>query len=116
MFANSTRMGASDFVSDDMTSSQWEDFLHHLLMHESSRAGAPPAPKQLLENLPRQTVASEADVAALGECCITQEAFEIGEVVVPLRCGHNYKQEPIVHWLAMHNTCPVCRVEVKTES
>ncbi len=116
MFSNSSRLGVSDFVSDDMTSSQWEDFLHQLLMNESSRAGAPPASKHLLDNLPHQTVAGEGDVVALGECCITQEAFEVGEVMVPLRCGHNYKQEPIVQWLAMHNTCPVCRVEVKVVS
>lgn len=116
MFTSGTRLGASDFVSDEMTGSQWEDFLHHLLMNESSRAGAPPAPKQLLEGLPRQTVSCDADVAALGECCITQETFEVGEVMIPLICGHNYKQEPILHWLAMHNTCPVCRVEVKIES
>lgn len=116
MFTNVPTAGGSDFVSDDITGRQWEDFLHHLLMNESSRAGAPPASKQLLDNLPRQTVTDLAEVTALGECCITQEAFEVGEVMVPLRCGHNYKQEPILHWLGMHNTCPVCRVEVKVES
>lgn len=50
--------------------------------------------------------------AGAGECCITQESFEIGDVMVPLSCGHNYKQESIVHWLQMHNTCPVCRIQL----
>jgi len=99
--------------NNEVASRQWEDFLHHILMHETSRAGAPPASKQVLEALPHHTIADANEVSSYGECCITQDPFEIGESMVPLVCGHNYKEEPIVHWLEMHNTCPVCRVEVK---
>lgn len=107
-------LGALDGLTDEVGASQWEDFLHHILMNESSRAGAPPASKQVLDGLPRHTIADEAEVAAYGECYITQESFEVGEVVIPLPCGHNYKEEAILHWLEMHNTCPVCRVNVKS--
>lgn len=106
-------LGTLDGLTDEVNGAQWEDFLHHILMNESSRAGAPPATKQVLDDLPRHTIADETDAAAHGECYITQESFEVGEVMIALPCGHNYKQEPILHWLEMHNTCPVCRVEVK---
>ena len=48
----------------------------------------------------------------LGECGITQECFEVGETAVTLGCGHVYKEESIVHWLGLSNTCPYCRQEV----
>mmetsp|Transcript_87238 Transcript_87238/g.170684 ORF Transcript_87238/g.170684 Transcript_87238/m.170684 type:complete len:264 (+) Transcript_87238:65-856(+) len=100
---------------DEQGSAQWENFLHYILMNENSHAGAPPAPKSLLDGLKRVEITAETDVTPLGECCITQDPFEAGDVMVPLPCGHRYKQEPIIHWLEMHNTCPVCRVEVEAE-
>lgn len=99
-------------MSDEQANNQWEEFLHYILMNENSHAGAPPASKAALEDLKRVPITADTDVAALGECSITQDPFEVGDVMVPLPCGHSYKQEPIVHWLGMHNTCPVCRVEV----
>lgn len=103
-------------ASEEQANSQWEDFLHYILMNENSHAGAPPAPKGLLEGLKRVPITADTDITCLGECCITQDPFEAGDVMVRLPCGHAYKQEPIVHWLAMHNTCPVCRVEVSMPS
>mmetsp|Transcript_7876 Transcript_7876/g.13043 ORF Transcript_7876/g.13043 Transcript_7876/m.13043 type:complete len:338 (-) Transcript_7876:138-1151(-) len=118
---------------DEMGSLQLEQFLHHVLMNETSTLGAPPMPKDALDRLPRRTVttADMEDAAAavtaqhpegvqqqqqgLGECCITRDPFEVGDVVVSLDCGHSYKEESIVHWLEMHNTCPVCRVTVKVD-
>jgi hypothetical protein len=98
--------------SDEQVNSAWEDFLHYILMNETSHAGAPPATKSLLEGLTRVPITTETDISKLGECYITQDPFEAGDVMVVLPCGHNYKQDPIVHWLGMHNTCPVCRVAV----
>ncbi|KAJ1418312.1 hypothetical protein B484DRAFT_351778 [Ochromonadaceae sp. CCMP2298] len=98
---------------DEMGQSQLEEFLHHILVSAPANGGAPPAAKQLLDSLPRIEIVEGMDTAALGECCITQELFEAGDTMVPLPCGHNYKQEAILHWLEMHNACPVCRLEVK---
>lgn len=90
----------------------FEDLLHHIMMNDSSHAGVPPASERLIESLPRLQVTEETDLQELGECCISQEAFEIGELAVCLPCKHSYKEEPITHWLKMHNTCPVCRIQL----
>lgn len=90
-----------------------DQLLHHILMNENSYAGAPPASEECINNLDRQTMQSDTEAAGLGECSITQEAYVTGDVVVTLPCEHNFKEEAIVHWLKMHNTCPVCRVEVE---
>jgi E3 ubiquitin-protein ligase RNF115/126 len=90
----------------------FEDLLHHIMMNDSSHAGVPPASERLIESLSRLQVTEETDLQELGECCISQEAFEIGELAVCLPCKHSYKEEPIIHWLKMHNTCPVCRIQL----
>lgn len=90
--------------------------MHHILMNERSHAGAPAASDDLLSRLPKHTVTETDVLSELGVCNITQDAFEVGDVMVCLPCEHRYKEESIVHWLKMHNTCPVCRVEVKLPS
>jgi hypothetical protein len=90
----------------------FEDLLHHIMMNESSHAGVPPAADVMIETLTREVVTADTNLQRLGECCISMEAFEPGDTAVSLPCGHSYKQEPIVQWLRMHNTCPVCRVQL----
>lgn len=86
----------------------FEDLLHHILMNERSHVGAPPVDEAVLDRLHRTT-----EVESLGECSITQEAFTTGDVAVILPCGHAFKEDPIVQWLKVHNTCPDCRVTVQ---
>jgi hypothetical protein len=97
---------------DALSNAQFEQFLHHLLMNENAHSGVAPASESVLSSLTKQTVTDTTNISSLGDCCISQEPFEVGDVVVLLPCGHNYKEEPIVHWLKMHNTCPVCRIEL----
>ncbi len=101
---------------DALSNAQFEQFLHHILMNESSHAGAPPAAESVIDSLKKINVTESTDLKGLGECCISLEPFESGDVVICLPCGHNYKEEPIVHWLKMHNTCPVCRIEINTNN
>eukprot|EP01038_Epipyxis_sp_PR26KG_P005654 gene5654-7809_t len=98
--------------SENESNSQLESLLHHILMNETSLAGAPAASEELIANLERETVTTDPTINQLGDCCISQELFEIGDVVITLSCGHRFKEEPIIHWLKMHNTCPVCRITI----
>lgn len=58
----------------------FEDLLHHIMMNDSSHAGVPPASEKLIESLIRLEVTAETNLQELGECCISQEAFEVGEL------------------------------------
>ena len=85
----------------------FEDLLHHIMMNETSHAGVPPASDIIIESLLREQVTSDTNqINRLGECCISMEPFEAGDTAISLPCGHSYKQDPIVQWLRMHNTCP----------
>lgn len=109
----SIRSGARSYNSNAMSDAQFEQFLHHILMNESSHSGAPPASEELIASLDKITVTEDSNKSELGECCISQDSFEIGDIVITLPCGHKYKEEPIVHWLKMHRTCPVCRIALE---
>ena len=66
-----------------------------------------------------QTPASQAYVASLGDktlavaladpCAICLECPAAGDAVVELRCGHHLHKECSSRWLAVADTCPVCR-------
>lgn len=51
----------------------------------------------------------------LGECSITQEGFNYGDILVTLPCGHCFHNDAIEHWLGMHATCPVCRLPLPSK-
>ncbi len=101
-------------TSNVLSNGQFEQFLHHVLMNETSHAGAPPATDEMISGLHRKVVESSSDAKALGDCSISQESFEVDDVVLELPCGHRYKEEPILHWLKMHRTCPVCRIDISS--
>lgn len=39
-------------------------------------------------------------------------SFQLG-TVTKLHCTHEFHEHCIVHWLKMHNTCPICRIELE---
>jgi len=106
------RSSINGFVNSDQMGSEnnsLDDFLSHFFMSELSQNGAPPASQSVIEGLSRVTVTPETDVETMGECSISQELFQAGDVAVKLPCGHLYKEELITQWLKLHNTCPTCR-------
>lgn len=47
------------------------------------------------------------------ECLIELRAFEDGETVVQLPCGHVYGEEPICRWFSERKAqCPTCRRDI----
>lgn len=91
----------------------FEDILHRLLQSENAHRGAPPAPEDLIADIPRTRVGADTDLAALGSSCgISHEPFERGDLVLQLACGHAFGEEAITCWLRLHNTCPICRLEL----
>lgn len=49
------------------------------------------------------------------ECSICQEDFAVSDSVLKLPCRHVYHTDCVTNWLAMNNTCPLCRLELPKE-
>ncbi|KAF8687819.1 hypothetical protein HU200_042758 [Digitaria exilis] len=79
---------------------------------DAAVGGAPPAARAAVERL--QVVAVRAEEAAQG-CAVCKDGLAQGELATRLPCGHFYHGACIGPWLAIRNTCPVCRYELPTD-
>jgi len=51
---------------DETNATQLDQILHHILMHESSHSGTPPASELIIDSLTRTTITSDTDTSLLG--------------------------------------------------
>ncbi|KAL6603798.1 hypothetical protein ACP70R_044159 [Stipagrostis hirtigluma subsp. patula] len=79
---------------------------------DAAAGGAPPAARAAVERL--QVVAVGVEEASQG-CAVCKDGIAQGELATRLPCGHFYHGACIGPWLAIRNTCPVCRYELPTD-
>ncbi|EGS23421.1 uncharacterized protein CTHT_0001100 [Thermochaetoides thermophila DSM 1495] len=84
--------------------------------------GAPPASEAALERclrprkLEKELLGLETGDETKEEgvtCVVCVEEMRLGEEVAVLPCRHVFHGQCIGQWLALHNTCPVCRRSVE---
>ncbi|XP_060184363.1 E3 ubiquitin-protein ligase RDUF1-like [Lycium barbarum] len=75
----------------------------------------PPASKSAIENLPTIEIVNSHIVS--DTCCaVCREEFCLGNEAREMPCKHIYHSDCITPWLALRNSCPVCRHELPSES
>ncbi|EES17560.1 probable E3 ubiquitin-protein ligase RHC2A [Sorghum bicolor] len=110
-----------DSMSDFLMGSGFERLLDQLAQIEAgglaaARArDAPPASKAAVESMPVVSVGA-SHVAADAHCAVCKEAFELGAEAREMPCAHIYHADCILPWLAIRNSCPVCRHEMPTDA
>ncbi|XP_024388311.1 uncharacterized protein [Physcomitrium patens] len=80
------------------------------------RGGTAAASQEEVEKL-LAVVVSKAGLAGMGEgmqCPVCREALVEGETVSEMPCTHPYHPECLKPWLEEHNSCPMCRLELRT--
>ena len=75
----------------------------------------PPASKAVVESMPSVEI-NETHVVSETYCAVCKEAFEIGHEAREMPCKHIYHSDCILPWLAMRNSCPVCRHELPVDN
>lgn len=79
-------------------------------MTQNDRPGHPPAVTAVIDALPRVRISEDH---LMQMCPVCKEEFEVEGEARLLPCQHLYHSECIIPWLRLHNTCPVCRQEVR---
>lgn len=77
----------------------------------------PPASKEAVANLPVISVTEEV-IARLGRethCAVCQENFVTNDKLQELPCKHLFHPPCLKPWLDEHNSCPICRHELRTD-
>uniref|UniRef100_A0A0D9VKI5 RING-type E3 ubiquitin transferase n=1 Tax=Leersia perrieri TaxID=77586 RepID=A0A0D9VKI5_9ORYZ len=78
---------------------------------EPPAKGMRAAAKAAVEGLPT-VVVTEADET---QCAVCKDGIDAGERARRLPCAHLYHDGCILPWLAIRNTCPLCRHELPTD-
>nr|XP_018453374.1 PREDICTED: RING-H2 finger protein ATL17-like isoform X1 [Raphanus sativus] len=113
----------TDWITLHLINSSRSNRFNHELVNDTNddfvdatpneRVGPPPASLSAIEDLKTVTI-TEEDLAKEKVCAICKEEFEVGEEGKELKCLHLYHPSCIVSWLNIHNTCPICRFEVRS--
>ncbi|XP_050203862.1 E3 ubiquitin-protein ligase RDUF1-like [Mercurialis annua] len=104
-------------MSEFLMGSGFDRLLEQLTQVELNgfgRVGNPPASKAVVESMPFVEV-TDSHAAADLHCAVCKEAFEVGCEAREMPCKHIYHSDCILPWLALRNSCPVCRFEMPAD-
>lgn len=76
----------------------------------------PPASKSAVEALPVIQIApTHLESDSQSHCAVCKETFLLDSAAREMPCNHIYHPDCILPWLAIRNSCPVCRHELPAE-
>ncbi|KAG9147982.1 hypothetical protein Leryth_003579 [Lithospermum erythrorhizon] len=91
------------------------DQLSQLEMTRPDNNSNAPACKVAVESMPVVEI-EPSHVGAELDCSVCHEEFEMGSEAREMPCKHLYHSECIIPWLAIRNSCPICRHELASET
>lgn len=100
---------------DFFYAAEFDILLDQFVENEVAIRGSPPAAKAAVDDLPL-IILSESDVQSSGGvCAVCKDEISVGVGVRKLPCSHYYHGDCIFPWLAIRNSCPICRYELPTD-
>lgn len=112
--------GSSSFSTTTTgTDASFDAFAAHLFSQQANSSTERPTASSVLDSLKEVTINDE-HIKEKKACAVCMTDFTKNEQgVVELPCpGHHcfHKTDCLMPWLTKHNTCPVCRFELKSQA
>lgn len=84
-----------------------------LTANNNNSCDNPPASKSAVEALPVIEIdPTHLESDSQSHCAVCKENFELKSAAREMPCNHIYHPDCILPWLAIRNSCPVCRHEL----
>lgn len=88
------------------------DFLRNIA---DNHRGTPPAAVSEVQSLPVRTIKEKEKEEEEKQCAVCTCDFVTGDQAKQMPCQHIFHPDCIDPWLKRHNTCPICRKEMRTD-
>ena len=107
----------TSLINSEYENDEIENILNYILNNDNNRYGSPPASQSEIKKLNKYTLTEDKLINFGNEntCSVCKEDFFIGNKMMDLPCNHYFHEECLMPWLNQHDSCPICRFELKTD-
>ena len=107
----------TNLINSEYENEEIENILNYIFYNDNNRYGSPPASKSEIKKLNKYILTKEKlkNFGPENTCSVCKEDFTIGNEMMDLPCNHYFHEECLMPWLNQHDSCPICRFELKTD-
>jgi len=107
----------TNLINLEYENDEIENILNYIMSNDNNRYGSPPASQSEIKKLNKYTLTEEKlnNFGTENTCSVCKEDFVIGNKMMDLPCKHYFHEECLMPWLNQHDSCPICRFELKTD-
>ena len=104
-------------LNEEYENEEIENILNYIMTNDPNRYGSPPASKSEIEKLKTYKLTNDNlnDIKNENICPVCKDEFQIDDILMDLPCKHHFHKDCILPWLNQHDSCPICRFELKTD-
>ena len=107
----------TSLINSEHDNDEIENILSYILNNDNNRYGSPPAAQSEIKKLNKYILTKDKlnGFGTENSCSVCKDDFVIGNKMMDLPCKHYFHEECLMPWLNQHDSCPICRFELKTD-
>ena len=107
----------TNLINSEYENDEIEHILNYVMNNDENKYGSPPAAKSEINKLKKYILSKENlnNFGCENSCPVCKEDFIVGNKMMDLPCKHYFHEECLMPWLNQHDSCPICRFELKTD-